>query len=328
VAAAKQKSSAATKKKSPGARKAKAVKATAPASRATLASLKKTEVVDMLKSLSKQDIKLKELIDRVAGGFAPKIQEAKSPFEAIAEAIVYQQLTGKAAGTIYGRFKALFDKDKHPTPKQILEAPDTVLRSAGLSGAKINALKDLAQKSIQGLIPTFEQIEKMSDEEIISALTAVKGVGTWTAHMFLMFRLGRLDVMPSGDYGVRMGYAITYGKDAKDMPTPAKLEEHGELWRPFRSVGSWYMWRAVELHRAITAAEKKPAAKKPAAKKPAAKKPAAKKPAAKKPAAKKPAAKKPAAKKPAAKKPAAKKPASKKPAAKKPAAKKPQRRNG
>lgn len=274
-----------------------------PASRATLGSLKPEEVLKMLATLSKKDNKLKDVIAQVAGGFAPRIQEAASPFEAISEAIVYQQLTGKAAGTIYSRFKALFNSDKHPTPKQILEAPDAVLRSAGLSGAKINALKDLAAKSLEGLIPSHEEIEKMSDEEIIEILTAVKGVGTWTAHMFLMFRLGRLDVMPSGDYGVRMGYAITYGKHAKDLPSPAKLEEHGEIWRPFRSVGSWYMWRAVEIHRAlnaatkITAPPKKTVKKKVEAEKQPAKKPATK-PKAKDRPAKKPVSKSPAAKKP------------------------------
>jgi len=270
----------------------------------------------MLSSLSKKDKKLKELIEQVAGGFSPNIEEAASPFEAISEAIVYQQLTGKAAATIYGRFKALFNSDQHPSPQQILEAPEAVLRSAGLSGSKIKALKDLAEKSLAGLIPSHEEIEKLSDEEIIEILTAVKGVGTWTAHMFLMFRLGRLDVMPSGDYGVRMGYAITYGKHAKDLPTTTQLEKHGELWRPFRSVGSWYMWRAVELHRALNAATKISAPPKKRLKKSETeesdKKSIAKKPAAKKPDTGKPVTKKPVKKKPVAKKPAAKKPATKK----------------
>lgn len=302
-----------------------------PASRVTLGSLTPKEVLDMLSTLSNKDNKLKDVIDQVSGGFAPRIQQAASPFEAISEAIVYQQLTGKAAGTIYSRFKALFGKDGHPTPKQILEAPETVLRSAGLSGAKINALKDLAAKTLEGLIPSQEEIEKMSDEEIIEILTSVRGVGTWTVHMFLMFRLGRLDVMPSGDYGVRMGYAITYGKHAKDLPSPAKLEEHGEIWRPFRSVGSWYMWRAVEIHRALNAATKIASPSKKAksktvevskntrTKKVEAKEPASRKAAAKKLAAKKPAAEKIAAK-PAKKKEPAGKTAKKKTAAGKPAA--------
>ncbi|MBX3136326.1 DNA-3-methyladenine glycosylase 2 family protein [Candidatus Obscuribacterales bacterium] len=301
--------SKATAKPKPQTKKAKTKPVSSPpASRATLSSLKRKEVLEMLSSLSKKDKKLKELIEQVAGGFSPNIEEAASPFEAISEAIVYQQLTGKAAATIYGRFKALFNSDQHPSPQQILEAPEAVLRSAGLSGSKIKALKDLAEKSLAGLIPSHEEIEKLSDEEIIEILTAVKGVGTWTAHMFLMFRLGRLDVMPSGDYGVRMGYAITYGKHAKDLPTTTQLEKHGELWRPFRSVGSWYMWRAVELHRALNAATKISAPPKKKSKesksvsKSTAKKPVAKKPAAKKPAAQKPVAKKPVAKKPATKK--------------------------
>jgi len=237
----------------------------------TLGAMKKAEVQAMLDDLSKKDRKLKSVISKVDGGFALKIQDTDSPFEAIAEAIVYQQLTGKAAGTIFNRFKELFGKTgKCPSAAQIAKAPDTVLRSAGLSGSKVNALKDLAAKSLAGHIPTMKEIEKMSDDDIIKTLVAVKGVGTWTAHMFLMFRLGRLDVMPSGDYGVRKGFAITYG-DAEELPSPAEIEEHAECWRPHRSVGSWYMWRAVELHRSLIP-EKKTVVKKYVPAKPATKK--------------------------------------------------------
>jgi DNA-3-methyladenine glycosylase II len=215
----------------------------------SLATFSRAQTTEMLNALGQADKKLKALMAKVDGGFTLKIKEAHSPFEAITEAIIYQQLTGKAASTILGRFKALFGESPFPTPKQIIEAPETVLRSAGLSRAKIVAIKDLADKTLAGKIPTIEEVDKLTDEEIVKALTAVKGVGTWTAHMFLIFRLGRPDVMPSGDYGVRKGFAIIYG-DGVILPTPTELETFAETWRPFRSVASWYMWRAIEVHRA------------------------------------------------------------------------------
>lgn len=229
----------------------------------SLSTLKRTEIADILEKLSQKDRKLKALMAKVESGFALKIQDADSPFEAIAEAIVYQQLTGKAAATIFGRVKETCGNGLCPSPAQIARAPETVLRTAGLSKSKIAALKDLAEKSISGHIPTMDEIGNMSDEEIISVLTTVRGVGTWTAQMFLMFRLGRLDVMPSGDYGVRKGFALTYG-DGEDLPTPAQLEQHAELWRPYRSVGSWYMWRATEVYRRPKAVAKKVEVKAPA----------------------------------------------------------------
>lgn len=216
----------------------------------SLSTMKAAEIEAMLAILVKQDRKLKNVIEWV-GGFPFNYKNVDSPFNAIVEAIIYQQLHGKAAATIYGRVKALFKSDSCPTPKQFLSTPDTVLRSAGLSRSKIAALKDLSERSLKGLIPSIEQVSTMSDDEIISALSAVKGVGPWTAQMFLMFSLGRHDVMPSGDFGVRKGFAIIYG-DGETLPTPAALEKHAECWRPYRSVGSWFMWRAVEMHRANT----------------------------------------------------------------------------
>lgn len=240
----------------------------------TLATLSRAQKAAMLNELALKDKKLKALIAKVDGGFALTIKEAHSPFEAICEAIIYQQLTGKAAATILGRFKDLFTGASFPTPKQIVKAEETVLRSAGLSRAKVVALKDLADKTIAGKIPTIADVDKMTDDEIVECLTAVKGVGTWTAHMFLMFRLGRLDVMPSGDYGVRKGFAITYG-DGVTLPAPKDLEAYAECWRPYRSVGSWYMWRAIEVSRLSAVPETKIVSKKIASK-PATKKPATK----------------------------------------------------
>ncbi len=227
----------------------------------SLATFSKAQTTEMLNALGQADKKLKALMAKVDGGFSLKIKEAHSPFEAITEAIIYQQLTGKAAATILGRFKALFGESPFPTPKQIIETPETELRSAGLSRAKIVAIKDLADKTLSGKIPTIEEVDKLTDDEIVRALTAVKGVGTWTAHMFLIFRLGRPDVMPSGDYGVRKGFAIIYG-DGVTLPTPTELEAFAETWRPFRSVASWYMWRAIEVNRANYVPENKTITKK------------------------------------------------------------------
>lgn len=208
-------------------------------------ALSPSECKKIVETLATRDKKLGKIIERV-GKFTLAVDHMESPFGAIAESIVYQQLTGKAAATIYGRFKKIYDSERCPAPTLIVETPDAVLRSAGLSRAKVVALKDLSAKAIAGEIPTVEETESMSDDEIVDALVRVKGVGKWTAQMFLIFRLGRLDVMPSGDYGVRKGFAITYGKS--ELPPPAFLEVHAsKFWSPYSTVGSWYMWRATEL---------------------------------------------------------------------------------
>ncbi len=219
-----------------------------------LCDLDDDERQEMLSVLIKKDRKLKSIIEAV-GGFNFAIEETDSPFESIAESIIYQQLTGKAAATIFTRLKNLFDSQLCPSPEEIIAAPDTVLRTAGLSRSKIVALKDLSEKTLAGVIPTIEQVTTMSDEQIIESLTAVKGVGVWTAQMFLIFRLGRADVMPSGDYGVRKGFSLVYD-EGETLPSPSSLEEHAERWKPFRTVGSWFMWRAVELHRRKLAEQK------------------------------------------------------------------------
>jgi len=169
---------------------------------------------------------------------------AESPYEALLEAIAYQSISGKAAATIYGRIKALSGNGRAPAPEQMLKLRKSVLRKAGLSGAKIRAMKDLAQKTIDGVVPTLEQAQKLSDEELVERLVSVRGIGTWTVEMFLIFRLGRPDVLPVHDLGVKKGWSITYGK--KHMPKPKELLKFGERWRPYRTVASWYMWRAFE----------------------------------------------------------------------------------
>jgi DNA-3-methyladenine glycosylase II len=195
--------------------------------------------------LSSKDPTLAELIER-AGPFRLQIREMHNPFEALARNIIYQQLHGNAAAAIHGRVVALFGKKKlHP--QDILDASEESLRGAGLSGAKLVALRDLAAKTLDGTVPTLARLRRMSDEDIIERLTRVRGVGRWTVEMLLMFRLGRPDVLPVGDYAVRKGFELTYSLG--EMPKPKTLEEYGERWRPFRSVASWYMWEAVGLER-------------------------------------------------------------------------------
>ena len=174
-------------------------------------------------------------------------RQPRGPFESLVEAVAHQQLTGKAAQTILGRMKALHPRRKFPTPEDLLNTSDEQLRGVGFSRAKVAAIKDISAKTLDGVVPTARAIVKLTDEEIIERLTSIRGVGRWTVEMLLMFQLGRPDVLPVDDFGVRKGFAVTYGLD--DLPKPARLLEHGERWRPFRSVAAWYMWRALERHR-------------------------------------------------------------------------------
>ncbi len=172
------------------------------------------------------------------------------PFEALAESIAYQQLSGKAAATIWGRVRALFPKGKRLDPALVVKMPDRKLRAAGLSRAKVAALKDLAAKTLEGVVPTARALAKMSDEEIIERLVQVRGIGRWTVEMLLLFDLGRPDVWPIHDYGVQKGFAKTFGK--RKIPTPKQLLKHGEKWRPYRSVAAWYFWRALDEPERVT----------------------------------------------------------------------------
>ena len=195
--------------------------------------------------LSSVDATLGSLIQR-AGAFKMEHRRLHNPFEALSRNIIYQQLHGNAAAAIHGRVLALSGKKKlHP--RDILDASEDNLRGAGLSGAKLAALRDLAAKTLDGTVPTLARLRRMSDEEIIAHLTQVRGIGRWTVEMLLMSRLGRPDVLPVGDFAVRKGFQLTY--DLAEMPKPKALAEYGERWRPFRSVASWYMWQAVGLDR-------------------------------------------------------------------------------
>jgi len=171
----------------------------------------------------------------------------QSPFEALVEAVCHQQLTGKAAQTILGRVKALHPHRPFPAPDDILATPDEKLRAAGLSRAKVASVKDISAKALDGTVPESKALAKLDDAEIIERLTTIRGVGQWTVEMLLIFKLGRPDVLPVDDYGVRKGFMLAYRK--RDLPRPAALLAHGERWRPYRSVASWYMWRAIDLAR-------------------------------------------------------------------------------
>ncbi len=176
------------------------------------------------------------------------------PLDSLAESIAYQQLNGKAAATIFGRVRALYPKRKWFSPELVLATSDETFRGAGLSRSKTTAIKDLAAKTIAGVVPTLAVLERMGDEEIITRLTAVRGIGRWTVEMLLLFDLGRLDVWPVDDYGVRKGYARTFRK--RKLPTPKELFVIGEKWRPYRSVAAWYFWRALDLPPEQTSAKR------------------------------------------------------------------------
>jgi methylated-DNA-[protein]-cysteine S-methyltransferase len=193
-------------------------------------------------ALREADPKLSRLIERV-GSFRMQLQRTPSVFGALAEAIVFQQLNGKAAATIFARLCALFPHSVGLTPEGIIKASDVRLRSAGLSGSKLLSLRDLAQRTRAGELPTLADVRSMPDQEIIDRLTAVRGIGQWTVEMLLMFRLGRPDVLPVDDFGIRKGFGIAF---AKPEVTKKDVERRGERWRPYRSVASWYLWRATD----------------------------------------------------------------------------------
>jgi DNA-3-methyladenine glycosylase II len=173
-----------------------------------------------------------------------QIDGTRSLYEALARAVVYQQLTGKAAATIHGRVTALGDGG-FPSPEALLALDDAQLRGAGLSGGKTAALRDLAARTLRGEVPTIDEAAELDDEALVQRLLPIRGVGRWTVEMLLLFRLGRPDVLPLGDYGVKKGFQRAFG--TPELPTPAELAARGERWRPHRSVASWYLWRVCEL---------------------------------------------------------------------------------
>ena len=200
----------------------------------------------ILAHLSQADAVLGALI-RTVGPCTLDEQEDCHPFQALAQAIAHQQLNGTAAGTILKRLVAGCGQGAFPTPQMVLDATPESLRAAGFSFAKIAALKDLAAKTLAEVVPHGAALMQLGDEEIIERLTQVRGIGRWTVEMLLMFRLGRADVLPVDDFGVRAGFRAAYG--LKRMPAPKALMAFGERWRPYRSTAAWYLWRALELKR-------------------------------------------------------------------------------
>lgn len=227
------------------------------------------------------EAQLSKLCVRFAGVVADhepyptKFERLHDPYRALIRAVVFQQLSGKAASTIHGRVLALFPDKDHPEPADILGVADETLRGAGLSRQKIAALRDISQKRLDGIIPEARALSKLGDEEIIERLTAARGVGRWTVEMYLMFTLGRPDILPADDLGVRKGAEKLYRRKF----TPKELAAYGERWAPHRSAAAWHLWRIADTltpERSLLKKAKKAAPKK-TLKKPAKKKPAAKK---------------------------------------------------
>src|SRR6185437_16180555 len=188
--------------------------------------------------LARRDRVMANLMKRTTPFHMPR--PSTNHFAALAKSILYQQLAGAAARAIHGRFVALFDGDL--SPKAVLAVPPRKLRAAGLSGRKVASIRDLAAKVVDGTFP-LRRIGRLADDEVVARLTVVRGIGPWTAEMFLIFQLRRLDVWPVGDYGIRKGYALAYG--------PQQLDAAGERFRPYRTVAAWYCWQAVREQRKL-----------------------------------------------------------------------------
>jgi 3-methyladenine DNA glycosylase/8-oxoguanine DNA glycosylase len=193
-----------------------------------------------VRHLRRHDPVLAGIIGRV-GRCAWETERGGSAFASLVEAMLYQQITGKAAASIHRRLRRVLGR-RHPRPQEILAASRRALRGAGLSRQKITYMRDLASRATNGL--PLRGLSRLPDEQVIEALCAVKGVGRWTAEMFLIFRLGRFDVLPVDDYGVRKAAQIAYGLG--ELPDARWLKERGEAWRPYRTVASWYLWRSLE----------------------------------------------------------------------------------
>jgi DNA-3-methyladenine glycosylase II len=195
------------------------------------------------KHLSKRDPVLKLLI-REHGFCALAPEKRRSPFQSLVQAVAHQQLNGTAANTILTRFKKLFPGRKFPRPEDLANVSDAQIRAAGFSFAKIKSIRDIAEKTLSGVIPTSREIVKLSDDEIVARLTEVRGVGRWTVEMLLIFQLGREDVLPADDFGVRSGFRVAYKK--REMPKSKELLAFGKKWKPHRTTAAWFLWRAAD----------------------------------------------------------------------------------
>jgi DNA-3-methyladenine glycosylase II len=196
-----------------------------------------------LKHLSAVDPMMRKLI-REHGKYALVPETRRAPFQSLVQAVAHQQLNGTAANTILMRFKKLFPGRKFPKPEDLAKVTDEQIRACGFSFAKIKSIRDITEKALSGVIPTSREIVKLSDDEIITRLTEVRGVGRWTVEMLLIFQLGRKDVLPVDDFGVRTGFRIAYKK--REMPKPKDLLKFGERWRPHATTAAWYLWRTAD----------------------------------------------------------------------------------
>ncbi len=199
-----------------------------------------------VQALAQRDPRLAEAIQII--GPCTLVRGRGSPYESLLSAIAHQQLHGNAAGAILRRLKELYPGTRYPTPEELLATPVAALRGAGLSGAKLAAMQDVARHALEGTVPDRRRIQRLSDAAIIERLTAVRGVGRWTAEMLLMFTLNRPDVLPVDDFGIREGFRLLYRKRAQ--PTPRSLALFGERWAPYRTTASWYLWRYLDDQRA------------------------------------------------------------------------------
>ena len=195
------------------------------------------------KHLSSRDPVMRRLI-REHGVCALEPETRRTPFQSLVQAVAHQQLHGTAANTILARFKKLFPGRKFPRPEDLAGVTDKEIRACGFSFAKIKAIRDIAEKTLSGVVPSPREIVRLTDDEIILRLTEVRGVGRWTVEMLLIFQLGRFDVLPAHDFGVRTGFRHAYGR--RKLPEPKEILAHGEIWRPHRTTASWYLWRAAD----------------------------------------------------------------------------------
>jgi 3-methyladenine DNA glycosylase/8-oxoguanine DNA glycosylase len=193
--------------------------------------------------LRASDATLAALIDRI-GPFTLELKPADSLFEALLRSIIYQQLHGKAAATIHGRVLSELARHGGATPAALTKTSDAALRAAGLSAGKLRAARDLAARCNDGTVPSLSAARRLGDDELVARLTEVHGIGPWTVHMLLIFSLGRPDVLPTGDFAIRLGFKKLYRK-RKD-PAPEAILRHARRWQPYRSVASWYLWRSLD----------------------------------------------------------------------------------
>jgi DNA-3-methyladenine glycosylase II len=193
--------------------------------------------------LSEQDPVMRALIQQ-HGRCALTPETRRSPFQSLVRAVAHQQLNSKAAGTILTRFKKLFPGRRFPGPADLAGVTDEQIRACGFSHAKIRAIRDIAEKTLSGVVPAAREMARLTDEEIIARLTRVRGVGRWTVEMLLIFQLGRPDILPADDFGVRNGFRVAYRK--RRLPTPKELLKFGQRWHPHATTAAWFLWRAAD----------------------------------------------------------------------------------